>query len=590
MLRQKIQYSILWRMRHVNQQRLVIMLAVFVGFIGGFAAVILKTLVHYMELLVTHSFAADKENYLYLAAPLVGILITVWYLRTFIKDKIGHGISRILYAISKRKGNIKSHNMYSSIIGCSITSGFGGSVGMEAPIVYTGSAIGSNLASYFRLNYKTKILLIGCGAAAAVSGIFKAPIAGVIFCLEILMLDLTTASIIPLLISSVAASVVSHFFLGGDITFNVPVQDPFKFKNILFYILLGVFAGLVSLYFTRTNAWVEKRFKKVQNAYSKVLIGGTLLGVLIFFFPPLYGEGYRGIDVILNQNINSLFDNSIFYHHSNGFYLIVYLVLILFFKVFATATTTGAGGIGGVFAPSLFMGAFTGLIFAKSINLNNWGFKISENNFALAGMAGLMSGMMHAPLTAIFLIAEITGSYQLILPLMVTASISYLTMKYFEPHSIYTKRLAEEGALITHHKDKAVLTVMNIKEVVETNFTCLHPSDNLKQITMAVRSSKRNIFPIVDGYGNFKGLISLDEIRDIMFDTELYETVFAEELSVMPACYVELSDSMDSVLDKFTKSELWNIPVLEGEKYLGFVSRSNIFAKYREHLIEISED
>ena len=591
MFNNTIKGILIWRAKHISQKQLIIILSIFVGLVAGLAADILKTIVHYIEYFLTHSIASNKENFLYLATPLLGIMITVIYIKIFVKEDIGHGISKILFSISKKNGNIKSHNSYSSIISCAFTTGLGGSVGMEAPIVYTGSSIGSNIAKLFRLTYKTKVLLIGCGAAAAVSGIFKAPIAGVVFVLEILMLDLTTASIIPLLIASVSASVVSNLLLGNQIIFYFTIKDPFVFRNLIFYIPLGIFAGFISLYFTKMNFYVESKIKMIKNDYSRVIFGGLLIGLLIFIFPPLYGEGYSAIKQLLGGSSTEVFNNSVFFHfQDNAWLLIVYLILILFFKVFATALTTGSGGIGGVFAPALFMGAFTGYSFSKIINLLVPHVSISERNFSLVGMAGLMSGIMHAPLTAIFLIAEITGSYELFLPLMLTASVSFMTIRFFQPYSIYTQKLAERGALITHHKDKAVLTLLNIKEVVETNFSKVGYNDNLGKIINVVKESNRNIFPVVDEYNNFLGLIQLDDIRSIMFEREQYDKVFAYDLMTIPPANVSIDEPMEEVMNKFNKFNQWNLPVIENGKYIGFISRSNLFSAYRKLLIEFSED
>ncbi|MEI7595471.1 MAG: chloride channel protein [Bacteroidota bacterium] len=591
MLNDTIKGILIWRAKNISQKQLLIILSVLIGLIAGIAAVTLKTIVHYIEYILTHSFASNKEIFLYLATPLLGILLTVLFIKVFIKDNIGHGISRILYAISKKNGNIKSHNTYSSIISCALTTGLGGSVGMEAPIVYTGSSIGSTIGRFFRLSYKTKVLLIGCGAAAAVSGIFKAPIAGVVFVLEILMLDLTTASIIPLLIASVSASVVSYLFLGSQIIFYFSIKDIFVFRNLLFYLPLGIFAGFISLYFTKMNNVVESTMKKVRNDYSRIIVGGVLIGILIFVFPPLYGEGYLAIKSLLGGSSVEVFNNSLFYQFKDSAWLfIAYLALILVFKVFATALTTGSGGIGGVFAPALFMGAFAGYSFSKVINLLLPNMHVSERNFSLVGMAGLMSGIMHAPLTAIFLIAEITGSYELFLPLMVTASASYMTVKIFQPYSIYAKKLAERGELITHHKDKAVLTLLNIKEVVETNFSTVGPNETLGNIINVVKESNRNIFPVVDDDNNFLGYIQLDDIRSIMFDRSLYNNTYAHELMTHPPVNVSMTDQMEEVMNKFNKYNQWNLPVIENEKYVGFISRSNLFSAYRKLLVEFSED
>lgn len=577
--------------KYLSEKSFVFILSIIIGFFAAVAAVILKNSVHSLENWVRNITSTSLPNWFFLIFPLIGILITVTYIRLFVKEDIGHGVSRILYAISRNKAVLKLHNVYSSIIACSFTGGLGGSVGMEAPIVNTGAAIGSNVAQAFQLGYKRTSLLVACGAAAAVAAIFKAPIAGVIFALEVLMLDLTMSSLIPLLISAVTATIFSTFFLGKHVEFYFTLRDPFDYGNIPFYILLGLVTGLVSLYFMVLNRKVESRIKKVAHPYTRVLIGGSLLGLLIFFFPPLFGEGYIAMKSLLSGNPGQMLDSSIFFNmfDDQSWWFILFLFGVLVFKVIATSITTGSGGIGGAFAPSLFMGGITGYIFARSINMLGW-FSISEKNFALVGMAGLMAGVIHSPLTAIFLIAEITGGYELFIPLIITSSISFITIKYFEPHSIYTKNLAEHGDLITHHKDKAVLTMLSVKEVLETNFISLNANQNLGDIVKAIADSKRNIFPVLDDDGIFLGLVPLDDVREIMFDRSKYSEIKVVQLMVQPSVSVEASDTMDIVMRKFKQSGYWNLPVLEEGKYLGFVSRANVFNYYRKQLIEFSEE
>ena len=579
-----------WRLKHVQEKHLVIFLSIIIGICAALAAVVLKTLVHSIESLVRGIADVHYVNWLYFALPFVGILLTVIYVKTFVKDDISHGVTKILIAISKSKGYIKLHNVYSSVIACALTSGFGGSVGMEAPIVYTGSAIGSNISRAFRLNNKKTMLMVGCGSAAAIAGIFKAPIAGLIFALEVLMLDLTLASIIPLLIATVTGAIVSAILLGHDIVFNFAVHDVFNYSNIPLYILLGVVSGFVSLYFSKIHYFVETRFLKITKTYHKILLGGIALGIMIFIFPPLYGEGYVSLKSILVGNANSLLDNSLFYKFiGNDWIFVLFLVFVLLFKAFATSVTTGSGGIGGIFAPSLFVGGLTGFIVGRVINLTGL-HHVSEVNFTLVGMAGLMAGVVHAPLTAIFLIAEITGGYALFIPLILTASISYLTIIYFEPHSLYTKKLAQSGDLITHHKDKAVLTLLKIDTVIEKNLTVVAPEDTLGDFVKVFAKSKRNIFPVVDKKGVFLGLIPLDNVREIMFDKESYDKVKANQLMIQPLDFVKLTDNMDMVMEKFKETGLWNLPVIDNGKYVGFVSRANVFNAYRKLLIEFSDE
>ncbi len=430
-----IERFLLWRTKNISDRNFLLILSVLIGMLAAVAAVVLKTSVHYIEQWVRDIPGKHMENWFLLVFPILGVLITVIYVRNFVKDNIGHGVSRILYAISRKKAVMKLHNTYSSIIACTFTGGFGGSVGMEAPIVATGAAIGSNVAQATRLGFKRTTLLVGCGAAAAIAAIFKAPIAGLIFSLEVLMLDLTMASLIPLLIASVTAAIFSSIFLGEQIEFYFTLQDPFTFDSIPFYILLGIFTGLISLYFFWVNGKVESLVKKIKKPYVRVLKGGLVLGILIFIFPPLFGEGYSGMRSLLSGNPGELLNNSFFgsFIDDTGLLFIGFLVMVFMFKAVATSLTTGAGGVGGVFAPSLFIGGLAGFVFSRFINIVSW-YNISERNFALVGMAGLIAGVIHAPLTAIFLIAEITGGYELFIPLIITSSLAYLTVVYFQPH------------------------------------------------------------------------------------------------------------------------------------------------------------
>lgn len=580
---------LIWRSKYLDDRNFILLLAIVIGIIAAIAAITLKTSVHFVEAWVRS--IRPTENLLLLLFPLIGILLTVIYIRVFVKDNISHGVSRILYAISRNKAIMKVHNMWSSMIACTITTGFGGSVGMEAPIVATGAAIGSNVARKTNLGFKRTTLLIGCGAAAAIAAIFKAPIAGLIFALEVLMLDLTMSSIIPLLIATVTATLISSIFIGEQVEFYFTLKDPFNLNHFAIYILLGIVAGAVSLYFTWMNSWVEHRIKKVAHPYKRVLIGGGLLGVLVFLFPPLFGEGYLTMRAMLSGQPEQLLNNSIWgYLMEDTSYLFIgFLILVLFFKAIATSLTTGSGGIGGVFAPSLFMGGITGFVLARLINTTQL-VKVSEYNFSLVGMAGLIAGVMHAPLTAIFLIAEITGGYQLFIPLIITASISFVTVRYFQPHSLYTKKLAERGELITHHKDQAVLTLLRVENVVETNFSVVGPDRTLGELVKIIAKSPRNIFPVTDADNCFLGLVPLDEVREVMFDRDKYDTLKVRQVMIVPKQRVHLNDSMETVMKKFRDSGLWNLPVVESGKYVGFVSRSNVFNVYRKMLIEFSED
>lgn len=594
MIVSKLKYFVskvtVWRQRRLSERQFVLLLSLLVGILGGLAAFVLKSSIHYVEGALTGWFNMTEGNALYLAYPLLGILITVLFIRYFVKEDIGHGVSRILFAISKRNGRIKRHNTYSSIVASSLTIGLGGSVGAEAPIVLTGSAIGSNVSRLFKLDYKKTILLIGCGAAGAIAGIFKAPIAGIIFTLEVLMLDLTMMSMIPLLISAAAGASVAYFLMGDAVVFSFSVFEPFVLRNIPFYVLLGIICGFVSVYFTRGSGYIEKQFTRISSPFLKVAIGGISLGVLIFFFPSLYGEGYGTLKAILSGDGASLPNNSFFYGiQENFWFFILLLIAILGVKVIAMAITTGAGGVGGVFAPSLFMGGITG--YTLALIINRLGFiHISENNFSLVGMAGVMAGVMHAPLTAIFLIAEITGGYTLFVPLIIASTISFLTINYFEKHSLYHKQLASRGELITHNKDRTVLTLMRLGNVVETDLMKVLPGSKLRDLVRIVSVSKRNIFPVVDEKDNLHGIILLDDIREIMFNHEMYDTVTVNELMVAPPDFISTNEYMDSVMQKFEETKAWNLPVIDDGKYIGFVSKSKIFNAYRQILCYMSEE
>jgi len=566
-------------------------LSLLIGILSGIAAILLKNLTHFIEYESKAMLTGKEESPFISLLPLLGIFLTFIFVRYLLKQDIGHGVSKILFSISKRKGHLKPHNTWSSMLASSVTVGLGGSVGLEAPIVLTGSSIGSNIGHLFRLNYRTIVLLVGCGAAGAIAGIFKAPIAALIFTFEVLMLDLTAFSIVPLLISSVTAATISYFFLGEQVVFSFTISEPFALSNLPFYILLGLFTGLVSIYFTRMNMFVEHSISKITKPLLRTLIGGILVCVLIFFMPQLFGEGYTTLKTLLTGNSSDLFNGTIFEDLAgrNAMFVILFFLLLLILKVVATALTTGSGGVGGIFAPALFVGAMSGVTLAKTVNTLSAN-SISENNFTLVGMAGVMSGVMHAPLTAIFLIAEITGGYALFIPLIITATISYVTILAFEKQSIYTMRLAERGELITHHKDKAVLSQLSVAEVLEIDFKKVHVDGTLSDLVKAVSASQRNIFPVVNDENDLMGVVSLNDVRDIIFNTELYEKVSISEIMQRPPAVISLDDNMKDVLETFEKTEAWNLPVIDSNRYIGFISRSKIFSSYRKLLKEFSDD
>ena len=581
---------LIWRVKNISQKRFILILSLFTGILSGLAAVLLKNTIHFTHHLLTGQFHIENTNLLYLAYPVIGIFITVLFAKLIIKDSLGHGVSKILYSLSKGGGKIKNHNNFSSIIASTFTIGFGGSVGAEAPIVLTGASIGSSLGRLFHQNYKTISLLIGCGAAGAVSGIFKAPMAGLVFTLEVLMLGLSMASLVPLIISAFSAASVAYFFMGDGAEFSWHLENQFVLNNIPFYIVLGILGGLISLYFTRMLMWTENKFRKIDNPYFRLLAGGIVLSILIFIFPQLYGEGYNTITAFLNGNKDIVFDNSIFYSlRGYEWSLIGILALLIVFKVFASAATTGSGGVGGIFAPSLFTGGVLGYFFARLINASGL-YLLPESHFTLVGMAAIMAGVLHAPLTAIFLIAEITHGYDLFVPLMITSTISYLTIMYFEPHSIYTKQLARKGELLTHHKDKAVLTLMRLNKVLETDFLPVKSTDTLGVLVKTIAKAKRNLFPVIGSKGQLKGIVILDDIREIMFNHDRYNNTVVEDLMQVPPAFIEINESMDSVMKKFEETGAWNLPVIENDKYMGFVSKSKIFSVYRRVLIHFSDE
>ena len=580
---------LIWRIKHVDDRQFMMFLSVIVGISVGLAAIIIKNAVRIIEYLLTHFFTTDYQNYLYFIYPAIGLLLTVLFIKYVLKRRVGHGIPSVLHAISRKNGNMKVHNTYSSIITSALTVGFGGSVGLEGPTVATGGAIGSNLGRLLHLNYKRVTLLLGCACAGAMAAIFKAPIAAVIFALEVIMLDLTMASIVPLLIASATAALTSYLFLGQTVIYNFEILEPFVIADLHFYIILGVITALVSVYFTRMYMYITSLFDKMSNWMLRLLIGGFTLGVLIFLFPSLYGEGYEAINTALNGNITYLFENSFyFYLNENLIFVLILLLLVALLKVVATSITFGSGGIGGIFAPSLFMGANLGLFFANLMNY--FDANISERNFALVGMAGLIAGVIHAPLTSIFLIAEITGGYELFMPLMIVATISYATVKYFEPNSVYTIQLAKRGELMTHHKDKAILSLMKIDKLIETDFKKVDYDASLGDLVELIKQSKRNVFPVLDKEGNLKGIVHLNNIRQQIFSPELYQEILVKDIMHIPHNEVDPDDSMESVAKQIQDSGHFNIPVVKNGKYIGFVSRANVFSSYRRMLRYFSED
>lgn len=579
-----------WREKHIPQNQFVLILSFMVGVLSALAAFALKNLIHFIQHLLTGNFDAHTFNWLYLLFPVIGIFITGLFIRKIVRDDISHGVTKVLYAISCRKGKIRRHNTWSSLIASGITIGFGGSVGAESPIVMTGSAIGSNLGSLFKMEKKVVMLLIGCGAAGAVSGIFKAPIAGLVFVIEVLMIDLTMSSLLPLLISSVTAATLSYIFMGTEATFEFHMENAFDLARVPYVIVLGIVCGLISLYFTHVTTTIEKQFKKLKNPYYKLLIGGGVLSVLIFLFPPLYGEGYDTITQLINgSSENIIMENSLFYGH--GSMLLLFMFLVIIFKAVASTVTNCGGGCGGIFAPSLFLGCVTGFLFASLCNMSDFGVSVSDKNFALFGMAALMSGVFHAPLTGVFLIAELTGGYALFLPLMMVSVSSYLTVRIFDKNNIYAIRLAQRGELITHHKDQAVLTILKVSDVIEKNFMTITPDMDLGALTAVVAKTKRNIFPVVNVANHLVGILYLDDIRHIMFRQELYHRYSVASLMREVQERLSIEEPMEAVMRKFEETGAWNLPVEDvNGGYIGFISKSAIFTAYRKTLLEFTSD
>ena len=578
-----------------TQNQIVLIISVVVGLCTGITAFVLKWIIEAIQHLLTSSFIAEEANELYLLYPAVGILLCMLFVRYIVRGDISHGVTKILYAMSRGRSRIKSHNRWSSIIASAITIGFGGSVGAEAPIVLTGAAWGSDLGKRFHMPPNIMMLLVGCGAAGAVSGVFKAPIAGVMFVIEVLMLELNMASLLPLMVTSITSVCVSYAFYGTAPQFDFNLSKAFTIDIIPGCIVLGIFCGLVSLYFTRAMNWFEGIFGRIKKKRHKFLLGASVLGILIYFFPAMYGEGYEVINKLINNaSAEEITQHSIFYGGQSK--LLLYLSLVLVFKVFATTATNGGGGCGGTFAPSLFLGCIAGFVFANvwdmslGLTMGASGF-LAAKNCGLYGMAGLMSGVMHAPMTGIFLIAELTGGYALFVPLMIVSVVSYLVINLFEPHSIYAMRLARKGELLTHNKDKAILTVLNLESLIERDYRTVTPDMELSQLTHVISKSHRNIFPVVDKTGRFLGVVSLDSVRIYMFRNELYHQYKVSSFMKAPPALLGINDTLKVVTKKFDDTGAWNLPIVDNEqKYVGFISRSGLFNSYRNTLIKFSQE
>ena len=579
-----------WKEKHLTDRQMLLILAFIIGILASFAAYILHTLIHQIQAILTEGFEINSFNWLYLVFPVIGIYLTSLFVRYVVRDNISHGITRILYAISSKRSHLKPHNCWSSVIASAITIGFGGSVGAEAPIVLTGSAIGSNLGQLFKIDNKTMMLLVGCGAAAAIAGIFKAPIAGLVFTLEVLMVDLTMASLLPILVASITANVFTWALMGGKSLFTFVLDSAWQVDRLPACVLLGLFCAFISLYFIRTMTFCEGIFAKMKrHPYGKLAVGGVMLSSLIFLFPALYGEGYSAINILLNGTTeadwNQLLDKSLFYGHGN--LLVVYIALVLLTKVFATSCTNGAGGCGGTFAPSLFIGGFGGFLFARLWNMYQIGVYVPEKNFTLLGMAGVM----HAPLTGIFLIAEITGGYALFVPLIIVSVVSVMGISIFEPHSIYAMRLARQGKLITHHTDRAVLTLMSMDSIIEKDYISVAPEMPLGKLVNVISRSQSDFIPVLDVGGRLLGDIDITKIRHIVFRTELYNKFNVSQLMSHVPAVLYTNEPMEQVMKKFERSNAEYLPIVDiNNKLTGFISRTRLYTMYRKMVADFSAE
>ena len=581
-----------WSNKHLSHQQFLMILSAIIGFTAGLGAVVIKNLTHFTQRLLEGNLIANYHHAFYFIFPLIGLSLSLFVVKVILRKKIGHGIPSTLYAISRRKGIMRSFQMYASLITAPLTVGFGGSVGLEGPTVATGASLGSNISRFFKMNQSSRTLLIGCAAAGAMSSIFKAPIAAIIFAIEVFSLDLTLISMVPLLIASVSAILTSYFFFGSDIILPFELQDNFTISEVPFYIILGVLAAGCSMYFTHIYFKIADAFKKIDSLFFRLLLGGLGLGFLIYLIPPLYGEGYNVINNLLAEDYIQALGTNFFNEYLDNIWIVIMLLAgLVIFKIFATSLTFGAGGIGGIFAPVLFMGSAMGHCFALLVNnlgiLRN---PISVSSFTMVGMAGLMAGVLHAPLTAIFLIAELTGGYELFVPLMITAAISFMITNQFQPHSVYTMELAKRGDLLTHNKDQAVLTLLNIQQIIEKNFICLNIDMNLGDVIhKGVIKSSRNLFPVIDEDRNFLGIILLDDIRPIMFDQKMYNEVKVSDVMQRAPTVIDLKkDRPKDTMRKFQETNAWNLPVVEDGKYVGFISKSKLLTAYRQKLIEVT--
>ncbi|PSG90042.1 chloride channel protein [Aurantibacter aestuarii] len=585
----RLKQFLIWRYKHVSQKNFTFILSALVGFLAGLAAVTLRNITFYIEA-VLENLRALTSNQWYFVLPFIGLMLVYWFVKYVTKKPISHAIPSILHKLSRRSGIIERSKIYIPLIAAPLTVGFGGSVGLLGPAIASGSAISSNIGRLFHVNQKTRTLLIGCAAAGAISSIFKSPIAAIIFAIEVFSLDLTFASLLPLLIASVSSVLTSYFFLGDDLLFNFKSSDKFIINDTLFYVALGIGTGIASIYFTKMYFFILKGFEIFKTAFQKLLVGGLAIGVMLYFIPPLYGEGFGFINNLLAGNHLKALGTTPFDAYTDQIWVVIALLIgITVFKAIAMTTTFAAGGVGGIFIPTMVMGSALGNVVAKIIN--QLGFNVSETNFTLIGMAGLIAGVLHAPLTAMFLIAEISGGYELFIPLMISVGISFAIKKNAIDFTIYTKELAQKGQLLTHDKDQSVLTLMSLGSIIETNFVTLHPEMTLgEMLHKGVSKSTRNIFPVVNTNEEFAGVILLDDVRSIMFDRSLYDTTLVKHLMHNPPDIINFdADNMKVVMEKFQNSSAWNLPVIKNGKYAGFVSKSKLLTAYRRQLINFTK-
>ncbi len=590
-LKRIITKFLIWKYKHISERNFIYAMSILIGLLAGIGTVTLKNMTHFIQLLLEGKIIEDYQVTLYFVFPTIGLLLVYIYQKYILKRKISHGITSVLNSISKRNGIIKPFKIYAPLIVAPITAGFGGSVGLQGPALTVASAIGSNISQVFHINAKTRLLLIGCATAAAMASMFKAPIAAIVFAVEIFSLDLAFVSLIPLLLASISAIIMSYLFLGTDVLFRFDLQDKFIVNDLLFYVLLGLMTGVASVYFTKMYFFINNLFKKIKTPIQRLVIGGASIGIMLYFIPPLYGEGYSLINnLLLGDHLTALGENPFNEYMDNIWVVITLLLGVIVFKAIAMTATFAAGGFGGIFIPTLFMGSALGNVIAKVINNIGLNFSVSESNFTLVGMTGLMAGVLHAPLTAIFLIAEITGGYELFVPLMIVAAISFAFTKYFVPNSIYTSELAKKGQLITHNKDSHVLMIMEIDKIIEQNFISLNPEMALGQIVQnAVAKSSRNHFPIVNDENEFLGILLLDDIRNIMFDSEMYDKVTVKKLMHAAVDVINYDiDSVSDIMQKFKYTGAWNLPVTKNGKYFGFISKSKLLTAYRRKLVEVT--